>query len=678
MKNILYTALMRGWIEAFKIVSGLPFLAVMKTSPLPSLHHTKIVENGPVMNEAADELITTVRKESRTQTFVTEQAQMEQSRLAQAAYASLRLEEHYIDIAESSGEDLNCYTNLIHSDDVADEVLNWFEQSAEQRNLHYIATGLPEDARLADVYARLWLEKDIVPFHIYNKELNLQPTLVEQTSKISGNFDTQNIARTQLSGHNEVEVADLVTLENYRQQSAPTDFALLLQLAQSFQGKRLVFISATPQGGGVALMRHALIRLLRLLQVDAHWHILQAKKEAFDITKTKFHNVLQNVASQETRLTDEDKLLYDSWMRDNAELLQREFGQADVVVIDDPQPAGLIPYIKEANPAAKIIYRSHIQIEGSLADQPGTPQHATWEFLWEKIQHADYFVSHPMPMFIPANVPAGKIFYMPATTDPLDGLNKPLSEPQLDRYMALFNMLLLQAHQTPLDPQRQYLIQIARFDPSKGIPDVLEAYRKLREMLEAEKQAVPQLVIGGNSSIDDPDGMRIYDLTRFLLTSEPYARFADDVKVLRIPHRDQILNALLRRSRVVLQLSIREGFEIKVTEALLKGKPVVAYRVGGIPLQIEDSTTGFLVEIGDTTQVAQRLYELFTEPQVYRRMSEAAKEHVRRDYLTVPNAICWLYLAQQLTQNEPIEGHHQWVKALVQRQHASRQRTGTS
>jgi glycosyltransferase involved in cell wall biosynthesis len=495
-----------------------------------------------------------------------------------------------------------------------------------------------------------------------------QAALDELVREVASKFDRDNIASIDLSADREVQVAELVTLEDYRKAASQEDFDLLLKLARAFHGKRLVFISATPRGGGVALMRHALIRLLRLLHVDAHWHVLIPKSDAFDITKAKFHNVLQAVASPDTVLTEEDQAVYESWIRENAALLDEVFRQAHVVVIDDPQPAGLIPYIKQANPNAKIIYRSHIQIVGSLASQPGTPQHTTWSFLWDRIQLADCFVSHPMKMFIPANVPDEKIFYMPATTDPLDGLNKPLTDEQMSRYIRLFNALLLQEGQKPLDEERPYIIQVARFDPSKGIPHLLDAYRKLRGLLEKQGKVIPQLVITGNCSIDDPDGTRIYNETWQILHSDDYAPFIDDVKVLRLPHRDQVLNTLLRKSAIALQLSIKEGFEVKVTEALMKGKPVIAFNVGGIPLQVQDRVNGYLVDTGNTDQVAQCLYELLTDDIKYSHMGEAAIAYADKDCLTTSNAICWLYLAVQLLSGVKVEGHHQWVKTLAQEQ----------
>jgi glycosyltransferase involved in cell wall biosynthesis len=480
------------------------------------------------------------------------------------------------------------------------------------------------------------------------------------------------IATAKLTADNEVETVPVAMLADYQLITSPEEFSLLLTLAQRFAGKRLVFFNSTAQGGGVALMRHALIPLFKLLDVDAHWYILLPNQDVFDVTKTKFHNVLQAVADKGVELTLRDKRLYNAWIQENADKFASVFQQADVIVIDDPQPSGLIPSIKRINPRAKIIYRSHIQLEAGLADQPQTSQHITWSFLWKYVKEADCYVSHPVREFIPANVPAKKVVLMPATTDPLDGLNKALTEEQMVDYLNYFNRILFDEKQQPLDTNRPYLAQIARFDPSKGLPDVIESYRQVRERLMGEDQPVPQLVLAGNGSIDDPDGHPMHHATLELLRSERYADLAGDVKVARLPHMDQLLNTLLRKCRVALQLSRKEGFEVKVTEALMKGKPVIAYKAGGIPLQIRDGLDGFLVEVGDTGQVAQHLYELLTNNDLYRRMSLAAPGLASKDYRTVPNAICWLFLAVYLLEHGKIEGQYQAVKAWADRSFARR------
>ncbi|GAC1474391.1 MAG: hypothetical protein PVS3B1_21140 [Ktedonobacteraceae bacterium] len=581
-------------------------------------------------------------------------------------YASIEVKNDQLSMAQVQHEDsITTFTNALVNADPEIAILDTLKQEAQKHHLKFIGASVPQEY-YNHLLSRLWLQEDIVPFSdVHAPVANLE----EQVLAVQAHFDEHDRARIELGPDREVLVSELVTLADYQQDATAEDFALVQELASQFAGKRLAIINATPQGGGVALMRHALIRLFKLLGVDAHWYVLIPDQEVFNVTKAKFHNVLQAVAHPDTVLTSEDMALYDAWSAKNAAFFEPVFKQSDVILIDDPQPAGLIPFIKEANPEAKIIFRSHIQIVAHLADQPGSPQNITWNFIWDKAQHADLYISHPMKMFIPATVPSNKIFYMPATTDPLDGLNKPLSEEQMAVYMQMFNDILVEAGQTPLDEERPYIVQIARFDPSKGIPDLLESYRKLRTMLAQQHKTIPQLVIAGNSSVDDPDGVPIFNLITSILESEQYAPFAYDVKVARLPHRDQILNTLLRKSMVVLQLSIKEGFEVKVTEALMKGKPMIAYRVGGIPLQVEDGVNGHLVEVGATTQVAEHLFTLLTDEQIYASMSKAATELANTDYLTIPNAICWLYLSLQLLKGAEMNGQYQWVKALALQDH---------
>ena len=159
----------------------------------------------------------------------------------------------------------------------------------------------------------------------------------------------------------------------------------------------------------------------------------------FRITKTN-HNILQGVADPDVRFTKEAQDKYTEWITFNAMRYWLSRGGpladngADVVVIDDPQMPGLIPLIKQARPDLKIIYRSHIEIRSDLINIPGSPQEEVWKFLWDRIKLADVFVSHPVNFFVPSDVPKEKVVLMPATTDWLDGLNKPMREWDLRYY----------------------------------------------------------------------------------------------------------------------------------------------------------------------------------------------------------------------------------------------------
>ncbi|KAG0136207.1 hypothetical protein HOY82DRAFT_625882 [Tuber indicum] len=441
---------------------------------------------------------------------------------------------------------------------------------------------------------------------------------------------------------------------------------------------KIAFFSATPQGGGVALMRHALVRFCSELGVELNWYIPKPNPEAFRITKTN-HNILQGVADPEARFDAAKQALLGEWIEANAKLYWLSTGGplaqggADVVIIDDPQMPALIPLIKKVRPEVKIIYRSHIEIRSDLVERPGSPQEEVWKWIWDCVKQADIFISHPMDKFVPNDVPLAMVGLMPACTDWLDGLNKPLGEGDLKFYHQNLRNSCNELNMNKLlYPEREYITQIARFDPSKGIPEVIESYHKLctRITRDAPEILPPQLLLYvelscGHGAIDDPDGLIVYNKTIKLLEQPKYAEIAKDVVVMRIGPSDQMLNALLTTAKLVVQLSSREGFEVKVSEALHHGKPVVATRAGGIPLQIEHGKSGFLVEVGDTQSVADHLFDLYTGDDLYTRMSEYAKVSVSDEVGTVGNAACWLYLAAKLAGGQVLKPNGKWVTDLA-------------
>jgi len=438
---------------------------------------------------------------------------------------------------------------------------------------------------------------------------------------------------------------------------------------------KIAFFNSTPQGGGVALMRHALIRLFRVIGLDATWYVPKPKPEVFRITKNN-HNILQGVADPNLRLTQKQVKMLDDWCLQNAErfwisengpLAPRSQGGADVIIVDDPQLPSLVQIAKKLDPTRPVIFRSHIQVRADLADQPGTPTAEVWNWVWNNVKDADCFISHPVREFVPSIVNFDKVGYMPATTDWLDGLNKEMSDWDTSFYLHEFNSECLKQRMSKLDfPARDYIVQIARFDPAKGIPDVLASYAKLRRnyFSEVDKTDIPQLVIAGHGAIDDPDATLIFDQT-FDLLEKKYPDIRSDVVVMRLGPTDQILNALMSNAKVALQLSTREGFEVKVSEALHKGIPIIATRAGGIPLQVEDGKSGYLVEPGDSDSVAKYLHLLFTDQEAYDTMSEYAAMHVSDEVSTVGNALCWLYLADQLAKGEKIEPKSRWINDMA-------------
>lgn len=536
-----------------------------------------------------------------------------------------------------------------------------------------VGAGIAEADNPRVLGERIWLELDVVPY-LQRGEGELPADRAHTIAQLISNdyliVEGLDINKVQITDQYTVEPVFLTTFEAYKHEAVASDVERLMQEVQRFQGLRgkLLFINSTAQGGGVALMRHALLRFYDLLNIDVTWAVLKSDPEIFTITKKKFHNILQGVSLPDEILEDDEMKAYTSWIAQNAQIHEHAIKQASVIVIDDTQPSGLIPFIKQINPSAKIMFRSHIQIDTKLQRDPDSPQSRTWNFLWDTngIKDADIFLSHPIEEFIPETVPEEHSVLMPATTDPLDGLNKHLTDKQMRYYLMMFNRYLESTQQKPLDLDRPFIVQIARFDPSKGIPDVLEAFHELRERCAKEGiEKLPQLIIAGHGSVDDPEGIPILEQTRFTLESDRFKEIADDIKTARLPHNDQILNALMQGSKFALQLSHKEGLEVKVSEALHKGKPIIIYRSGGMPLQVQDGLNAFIVETGQIHQVAEHMLSLLTDTELYTKMSANARTMVSQDFFTLRNALKWLWLANELLEKKSVTGNGRNINELI-------------
>ncbi|CAG5184120.1 uncharacterized protein ALTATR162_LOCUS10920 [Alternaria atra] len=569
-------------------------------------------------------------------------------------------------------------------------------KSYQKEHLYkFVGAGLTKRATEASpqLASRLWLELDIVPL-VFSPTFD-NPIVERQHGKILVDEEADSMARKALmyfgpsrqprlvvGYRNEVGVdcagqARITYAEDYPPTVSENTWNATMKYADSLirNQTKIAFFNSTPQGGGVALMRHALIRFLRVIHVGAKWYVPKPKPEVFRITKNN-HNILQGVAKPDVRLDQKSMCILDEWCKQNAErfwmaedgpLAPRSRGGADVIIVDDPQMPSLVKIAKEQDPDRPVIFRSHIQVRADLADQEGTATSEVWNWVWNNIKDCDAFVSHPVRDFVPKNVTTEKVGYLPATTDWLDGLNKPLDDWHSQFYIHEFEAECFKARMHQLKfPDRHYIVQIARFDPAKGIPDVLASYAEFRLKYMKDKyiMEIPQLVIVGHGAIDDPDATEIYDKTLDLLRTQ-YSGIQEDVVVMRLGPTDQLLNALMSNAHVALQLSTREGFEVKVSEALHKGVPIIATRAGGIPLQVEHGKSGFLVENGDYKAVARYLHHLFSDPKAYDEMSHYAATHVSDEVSTVGNALAWLYLADVLSKGEKIKPNSRWINDMA-------------
>ena len=378
----------------------------------------------------------------------------------------------------------------------------------------------------------------------------------------------------------------------------------LIGLSLKLKGARVLHINATSFGGGVAELLSSVVPLTNDLGLFAEWKVIEGSAEFYDVTKA-IHNALQG---QDITFTPEMWRVWRSYNERNAKHLEGEY---DFIVVHDPQPAGLLAYSRKAGTSLKVnkwIWRCHIDLT--------TPQTEVWQELRKYLPLYDASV-FTLGSFANHDVPTPLVELIPPGIDPLSDKNRPLppdaTEAVLNRY--------------GVDPARPYILQASRLDLWKDPLGVLEAYRGV-------KKAFPQVQLVYLAAVanDDPEAWEYYELTKRDAGDDP------DIHILpNVVHGigDLEVNAFQAGAAVVLQKSLREGFGLSVTEALWKARPMVAGRVGGIPLQVIDSETGFLVDTPE--KCAGRVIEILENEELGQRLGEAGREHVRKHYLITRN-----------------------------------------
>ncbi|KAI5170725.1 alpha,alpha-trehalose phosphorylase (configuration-retaining) [Nematocida sp. LUAm3] len=505
-----------------------------------------------------------------------------------------------------------------------------------------------------EIKSLLWLKYDILPCFFCGKSLPLDQQSESLARRCANLFGQDNLPRLSIVENNKVNVdagnISFYSLTDYVRLMGPKMEEMIKEMqktSRKIKKERISFFSSTPQGGGVALMRHSLIRFLTMLGIDASWYVCVPSRSVFNITKKKVHNILQAVAPDNVELTQEDKTKVDKWIKNNYESnWKKPIQSSTFIVLDDHQVARLLPYIKRDNPSAKVVYRSHIQMRAELFSSSQRMQNV-WNFIWEGIKEADYFIMHPIPQCVPDNVPKDKVFFQPASTDPLDGLNKEITPLMNIYYQNVFNRICIDNGENPINFSNPYIIQIARFDPSKGIEDLLEAYHLLYmryQKYKPDDRFCIGLVLCGHGSVDDPEDTRIFKKVSTIVESEKFHDIKHLITKVRLPPSDQLLNVVLRNAKICCQLSISEGYEVKVTEALMKNIPAIVCRVGGLPLQVTHGINGYIVEPRDVKKVSKHLYDLLGDHKLYTTLQKGL-DPKNLFYITTPfHAMFWLHL----------------------------------
>jgi trehalose synthase len=382
--------------------------------------------------------------------------------------------------------------------------------------------------------------------------------------------------------------------------------AEIWELAEPLKGSRVVHVSATAFGGGVSEILYALVPLMRDVGLDCEWQVIYGREEFFNATKL-LHNALQGAPQ------DLDAEQWATWRR-YSEMNARELSDGwDVCVIHDPQPAALYGLVPEKSKGW--IWRCHIDLS--------TPNPQTIARLLPYIENYPDSLFHTRD-FVPTGM-NGRVHVVPPAIDPLTPKNMALSPEDAAFVCGQFG----------IDLDRPLICQVSRFDPWKDPLGVIDAYRIVKTSLPEI-----QLALVGSMASDDPEGWDFFNATIAHADGDP------DIHILNNFNNVGAIevNAFQSHADVVIQKSTREGFGLTVAEAIWKARPVIGGDVGGIPLQIEDGVTGYLVSTAE--QCAERSLEILGDPGLGKVLGRRGKEYVRahflmprylRDYLRIMN-----------------------------------------
>jgi trehalose synthase len=379
-------------------------------------------------------------------------------------------------------------------------------------------------------------------------------------------------------------------------------------LARPLRGARIAHISTTACGG-VAEMLHTLVPLMNNVGLEAQWRVIPGREDFFNVAKS----IRNAFRGRDVALTPLMRAAYLHANMDNAASFEDEF---DFIIVHDPQLVAL-RMLRTAD-SSKWIWRCHTDLTAA------SPTY--WSFLRPFIQMYDAAVfTHPS--YVRRDLRVGKIAIIPPAIDPLSPKNEPMD----------WQKVASIAESYGVDPKRPTLTQVSRFDPWKDPLGAIEVYRTV-------KRECPtlQLVLIGSLAHDDPEGMRFYQRTKDFA--------ADDSDIHLLSNLEGIgnveVNAFQRQATVILQKSLYEGFGLAVSEGLWKAKPVIGGNVGGIPLQIQDGVSGYLVD--NTAQCAARVLDLLANPERSRVFGEQGHMVVRHNFLATANLRNYLKLLSGL------------------------------
>jgi trehalose synthase len=448
--------------------------------------------------------------------------------------------------------------------------------------------------------------------------------------------------------------------ERYKAVLAPERYAAFergVEEARQLLNGRVVWnVNSTDRGGGVVELLESLVPYARGAGVDVRWAVIDGSPDFFTVTK-RIHNRLHGAEGDGGPLDEDARRIYEQTAEVNVKVFAERVREGDVVIVHDPQPAGLIDAARAMG--AAVIWRSHVGL-----DRPNHYAREAWAFLHRYVENADAYV-FSRESFAWEGLDRKRIVVIPPSIDVFSPKNQELDPKTVGAVLAASGVLadggdprfatfsredgtpcrvdrraqLFQ--EQPLRSGMPVVLQVSRWDALK---DPLGVIAGFAEQVPAETGA--HLVYAGpavTAVADDPEGavvLREALALRESLADEPRSR----VHLASLPMEDPeenavMVNALQRHASVIVQKSLAEGFGLTVAEAMWKARPVVASRIGGIQDQIVDGESGVLLgDPCDLVAFGAAVAGLLNDSGRADRIGDRARERVR-DRFTSPRSL---------------------------------------
>jgi trehalose synthase len=397
---------------------------------------------------------------------------------------------------------------------------------------------------------------------------------------------------------------------------------------ETFGERRIWHVNSTAQGGGVAEMLRALLPYVRGAGVDTRWAVLPGNEDFFAVTK-RIHNLLHGHEGDGGALDDRARAAYEGALAPTAAELARLAEPDDVIYLHDPQAAGLAPAMQKAGLA--VIWRCHVGV-----DNPTPLARQAWDFLRPYVEGADAYVFSRRE-YLWEGLDEGKAWFMPPVIDPFSPKNEELDDARVREILADVEAKATILQEAPLAADATVVTQVSRWDRLKDPLGLLEIFEH-----HLDDPSLHLALVGPDSAgvSDDPEGLAVYAevAEHWRGMSEERRRRAHLISLPMSDLRENatMVNALQRRSRLVVQKSLAEGFGLTVAEAMWKARPVVAGRVGGIQDQIVDDETGILIDDPrDLPAFARAIESIAGDGNRCSELGRAGRERIRDNYLAV-------------------------------------------